>query len=390
MRIVIALDSFKGSLSAAAACQAAARGVREVLPEAELDLCPMADGGEGTARTLLDALGGEWVTERVMGPLPEMEVAAGFALLAAGTAVVEMAAASGLALLPAAELDPFRTTTYGTGQLLAAAAQRGAGGIQLAVGGSATVDGGVGAAQALGYRFLDGAGEELGPEGGGLGGGEVERIERIVAPEALDLPPVEVLCDVDNPLTGERGAARVFAPQKGADPAGVRRLEAALAHLAEVVARDLGRDIAHLPGGGAAGGLAAGAAAFFGARLLSGVEAVMAACRLADRLAGAAWVITGEGRLDEQSLGGKVVSGVAGQARAAGARVAVLAGGVELAPERARRAGIAAAYATRPRGMPLEEALARGEELLTAAARRLARERLRPGSEGSGAGGGRP
>lgn len=419
MKIVVALDSFKGSLTAPAACRAVARGLRRALPEAEIDLCPMADGGEGTARALLDALGGEWRSERVEGPLLGMEVEAGWALLAAErgggagvpgdevpdggaeaartgrtaprqpgeaarpggaevettaagrTAVVEMAAASGLTLLTPAQRDPLATTTYGTGQLLAAAARAGAGRIQLAVGGSATVDGGVGAARALGYRFLDAAGEEIGP-----GGGEAVRVARILPPPALALPPVEVLCDVDNPLLGERGAARVFGPQKGAGPRAVERLEAALARLAAVIARDLGRDVGALPGGGAAGGLAAGAVAFCGARLVSGVDAVMAAHRLAEHLAGAAWVITGEGRLDEQSLGGKVVSGVARLARAAGARVAVLAGSVELAPEHARQAGIEAACAARPPGMPLEEALERAEDLLAAAAHRLARERL--------------
>ncbi|MGB6641830.1 MAG: glycerate kinase, partial [Thermoanaerobaculia bacterium] len=234
-----------------------------------------------------------------------------------------------------------------------------------------TVDGGVGAAMALGWAFLDREGRSI-----GHGGGELERIESIVPPTQVDLPPVEVLCDVDNPLCGERGAAVVYGPQKGATPEMVERLEVGLSHLADVVERDLGRQIRDLPGAGAAGGLAAGAVVFMNATLVSGIEAVIEACRLDEDLVSADWVVTGEGRLDGQSLYGKVVSGISDLARKCGTEVAVLAGSVELPPENVSVSGINAIEAARPEGMPLETALAEAEPLLVAAARRFARDHL--------------
>jgi glycerate kinase len=355
------------------ACAAVARGILGVRPDVEIIERPMADGGEGTARTLIAAVGGEWVEERVMGPLPAMMIDAGYAWLpAAGPgALVEMAQASGLALLTDDQLDPLQTTTYGTGELLRAAVERGAERLWLAVGGSATVDGGVGAAMALGWVFRDRAGRGI-----GYGGGELARIESIVPPTQIDLPPVEVLCDVDNPLCGERGAAAVFGPQKGATPETVERLDRGLAHLADVVERDLGQEIRDLPGAGAAGGLAAGGVAFINATLVSGIEAVIKASHLEENLATADWVVTGEGRLDEQSLAGKVVSGISKLAGQSGTKVAVLAGSVELSPEQISSSGITAIEAARPEGMPLETALADSEPLLIAAARRFARDLL--------------
>ncbi|TNF77341.1 MAG: glycerate kinase [Acidobacteria bacterium] len=373
MKIVIAMDSFKGTLTAPAACTAVARGILSERADVELVERPMADGGEGTAQTLIAATGGEWAIERVMGPLPEMQVDAGYAWLPGSEpgALIEMAQASGLILLAEDRLDPLRTTTYGTGQLLQAACDRGAERLWLAVGGSATVDGGVGAAMALGWSFRDRAGNSI-----GHGGAELERIQSIVPPTDIDLPPVEVLCDVDNPLCGKRGAAAVYGPQKGATPQMVERLDAGLAHLADVVRRDLGREIEDLPGAGAAGGLAAGGVAFMDATLVSGIEAVMKATSLAEHLATADWVVTGEGRFDEQSLYGKVVSGISNLAQASGTRVAVLAGSVELSSERATRSGISAVEASRTEGMSLEEALERSEPLLVEAARRFARDHL--------------
>lgn len=373
MKIVIAMDSFKGTLTAPEACAAVARGISSEYPDAELVERPMADGGEGTAQTLIAATGGEWLEQRVMGPLPDMEVDAGYAWLS-GTkacALIEMAQASGLVLLERDQLDPLRTTTYGTGQLLQAACERGAERLYLAVGGSATVDGGVGAAMALGWSFRDRAGESV-----GHGGGELERIHSIVPPADFNLPPVEVLCDVDNPLCGDRGAAAVYGPQKGASTEMIERLDAGLAHLADVVHRDLGREIRDLPGAGAAGGLAGGGVAFLNATLVSGIEAVIEASGLEEHLADADWVVTGEGRFDEQSLYGKVVSGISGLARSSGARVAVLAGSVELASARAAQSGISAVEAARTQGMSLETALERSEPLLVDAARRFARGHL--------------
>ncbi len=419
MKIVVALDSFKGSLTAVQACAVVAEVLRALVPGAEVVIKPMADGGEGTAEVLMAAAGGQWVSRTVMGPLPEMRVEAGFvwlpeaedrgrttedrrqgpsraarvapALSQAG-ALVEMATASGLPLLRPEQRNPLQTTTYGTGELIKAAIDHGARHILLAIGGSATVDGGVGAAMALGWRFLTKDGKEI-----GFGGGQLARTATIVPPvrsvpvraseetpygvttnSAVDLSAVsvEVLCDVDNPLTGEHGAARVYGPQKGATPAMVEQLDAGLAHLAEVVRAQLGRDIARLPGAGAAGGLAAGAVAFLDARLVSGIEAVMSQTRLREAVADADWVLTGEGAFDEQSLRGKVVSGVTRVAREAGARVGVLAGQVRLALEVYRRAGIEAAVACMTPGMELDYAMTHGPTLLDAAARRFVREHI--------------
>lgn len=280
-----------------------------------------------------------------------------------------MASASGLTLLTPNQRNPLKTTTYGTGQLIRAAVDRGARRILLAIGGSATIDGGVGAAMALGWKFLDGDGREI-----GLGGGELGRIARIVPPrQGLDAT-VEVLCDVDNPLCGQRGAARVYGPQKGATPEMVETLDAALGHLAGVIRDQLGRDIAAVPGAGAAGGMAAGAMAFVNARLVCGIDAVMAQTRLAEAVTGADWVLTGEGSFDEQSLYGKVVSGVLRVAKAAGANVGVLAGQVRLTPGEYRRAGIDAALACMEDGMDLNDAIAHGRELLDRATGRFARD----------------
>ena len=406
MKIVVALDSFKGSLTAVQACDIVAEAIRSAVPGIEVVTKPMADGGEGTASVLRAAAGGQWLGKKVMGPLPEMEVDAGFVWLPgpengarmadfglrmadskrpappirhpkseirniSGAALVEMATASGLPLLTPEQRNPLKTTTYGTGQLIKAAIDYGVGHILLAIGGSATVDGGIGAAMALGWKFLTKDRQEV-----GFGGGQLARIDKIVPPPHPWNAEVEVLCDVDNPLCGEHGAARVYGPQKGATPEMVELLDAGLAHLARLVQDQLGRDIAGLRGAGAAGGLAAGAVAFLNARLVPGIDAVMSQTRLADAVAGADWVVTGEGSFDEQSLRGKVVSGVLRVARAGGAKVAVCAGQVRLEPGKYRRAGIATAVACMEPGMELDYAIAHSAELLDGAARRFACEVL--------------
>jgi len=366
MRTVIALDSFKGSLAAEAACRAVEEGLRAARPDIEVIRMPMADGGEGTAAALLAARqGGEWVSARVQGPLPDRAVDAGFAWFPAeGTALVEMAAASGLPLLAERERDPLQTNTHGTGELIRAAVERGARRILLTIGGSATVDGGTGAAAALGWRFLDADGKELTP-----GGGALDKIARIVPPARNDLPPMTVLCDVTNPLCGPRGAAAVFGPQKGATPEMVAQLDAGLRNLAARIGADLGRDVLELSGGGAAGGLGAGAVAFFNAELAPGIDTVIEAAGLREALHGADWCITGEGSFDQQSLDGKVVSGVASAARAAGVPVVVFAGRVDI--DRAMYAGhgIREALALQAPGMLREESMRRTAELLRATAR---------------------
>jgi len=328
MKVVIASDSFKGTLTAEKACEIIADAIRECVPDICLVKKPMADGGEGTAGAMIRACNGRWIERKVTGPLPEMKVDAGFAWFEDKTALIEMASASGLELLSPEQMNPLRTTTYGTGELIVAAMEYGAHKILLAVGGSATVDGGLGAASALGWRFLDKKGESI-----PLGGAGLEKLVTVIEPEDLKLVPVEVLCDCDNPLCGELGAARVYAPQKGATVEMVERLENALAHLADVVKAQLQRDICHVPGAGAAGGLAAGAMAFMNATLVSGIETVIARSGLCAELESADWIITGEGCFDFQSLSGKVVSGILKAAAQTKTRVAVLAGRVKVTPE---------------------------------------------------------
>ena len=385
MKIVVALDKFKGSLTAPAACEIVRRTLCEIQPRAQIIVKPMADGGDGTADALHAALGGEWISQTVTGPLPGTTTTARYLWLAKERqAFIEMAQASGLVLVPLAERNPLWTTTLGTGELLADAIRRGAGRIWLAIGGSATTDGGIGAAAAVGWQFLDAAGQPVQPVGG-----ELERIVRILPPKVgrdrrdclvtdpngrpggPSLPQMDVLCDVDNPLCGERGAAHVFGPQKGATPAMVDRLDAGLRHLAGVVKAQLGKEILDVPGAGAAGGLGGGAIAFLNARLVPGIETVMTASQLAADMAEADWVITGEGQFDEQSLHGKVVAGVTALARQHGAKVAVLAGRVKLSEPEWRLAGIASARAIAPATLDTPRAIQQAPELLAAAVRQL-------------------
>lgn len=373
MRIVITMDSFKGSLTAEQACQAAAAGVLSVIPTAQVITRPMADGGEGTAAAMIAAKVGRWIPTEVMGPLPQIKAKAGYAWFDSdATALVEMASASGLTLLDEHQRNPLKTTTYGTGEIVKAAAALNPKRILLAVGGSATVDGGVGAAAALGWRFLDKNNHSI-----ALGGGNLARIDKIVRPPELDLPLVEVLCDVQNLLCGPHGAVRVYGPQKGATPKMVELLEQGLAHLCKLVKTQIGKDI-DIPGAGAAGGLAAGAAAFMNANLVSGVDTIIQCTDVARQIADSHLVITGEGRFDAQSLHGKVVCGVAKIAAAAHVPVAVLAGSVNLVKDQYAELGIFDAIAAQKADMSLDRAMAHAGELLTAAAADLARRHLLP------------
>lgn len=330
MRIVLAPDSFKGSLTAKEVCQAMAEGIHRFSDDIEIVQVPMADGGEGTVQSLVDATGGEFVHETVMGPLGE-QVEARFGIMGDGdTAVIEMAAASGLPLVPEDDRDPSKTTTYGTGELIAAALERGCGTIIVGIGGSATTDAGCGMAQALGARLLDEAGDPL-PEG--CSGGDLKTLERI---DLSDVDPrvekatFRVACDVDNPLYGENGAAFVYSPQKGADPEMVRELDAGLRNFARVVGRDLDMNVADEPGAGAAGGLGAGLIAFCGATLELGVDIVLDAVNLDERTEGADLLITGEGAIDFQTAFGKAPSGAVRIARKHGVPNMVIAGAVDL------------------------------------------------------------
>ncbi len=349
MKIVLALDSFKGTLTAREVCDAVAEGIRSVRPDIEMVSLPMADGGEGTAEAMMTALGGEWIPMTVTGPLPSMKVKAGYAWLDhEKTAVVEMAVASGLPLLKPEERNPMIATTYGTGELIKAAIEKGAQKILLTVGGSATVDGGVGAAKALGWKFFP----DLG---------------RIEPPENFEMPEVDVLCDVTNPLCGPNGAAHVYGPQKGATPEMVELLDSRLRKLSEEIFQCLKKNIRDVPGAGAAGGLSAGAMAFMNGKLVRGIDTVMAVTGLADALKGADWVLTGEGKFDSQSVQGKVVDGVARLAKQAGAKTAVFAGTVRLTEPEWRAAGIDAVYALNPLGMSLDEAISKSREHLVKA-----------------------
>ncbi|MGY2752878.1 glycerate 2-kinase [Thermostichus sp. OS-CIW-18] len=320
-RVLICPDSFKGSLTAKAAAESISRGIRQVLPKAKVELLPLADGGEGTLETLLPALGGEkrglWVT----GPLGD-PVWAEYGV-AGERALLEVAQVAGLTLVPPEQRDPTRTTTYGLGELLRAVCRDPIAEIWIALGGSATVDAGAGMAQALGYRLLDGAGDPI-----GWGGGELARLARIEPPKQRIWQGKRIrgLCDVQNPLTGPLGAAAVFAPQKGATPQQVRQLEQALQQWARVVERDLGRAVEGIPGAGAAGGLGAGLVAFLGATLESGIQLLAQHLALPERLRRCDLVVTGEGRLDEQSSMGKVVGAVLEQAMVAQKPLLILCG----------------------------------------------------------------
>jgi len=379
MKVVVATDSFKGTLKAHEVCEIIADAICESESDVRIVTKPMADGGEGTARAMIKAANGQWIPQTVMGPLEQMQVEAGFAWFEDGTALIEMAVASGVELLSADQLNPLNTTTYGTGQLIKLAIKYGALRILLAVGGSATVDGGIGAATALGWKFLDDKGNPIPPSGG-----ELENIASIVEPQPSlllcrndgQLAAVEVLCDVDNPLCGEHGAARIYGPQKGATPHMVKQLENGLSHLAHLVREQLGRDIEHIPGAGAAGGLAAGAVAFMSDSIVSGIETVMIRSNLRAELKSADWVITGEGSFDRQSLYGKVVSGILKIAQQTNTRVAVLAGQVNIPEAEYRKIGITTAIPTKPDDMPLDEALRKSRPLLKSAAKRFARQYL--------------
>ena len=314
MRIVIAPDSFKESLSALDAALAIREGFRAVYPDADYVLLPVADGGEGTVDALVAATGGRRVARRVVGPLGD-EVEAFYGVTGdGGVAVIEMAAASGLELVPPPLRNPLVTTTFGVGELIRAALDDGARRFVIGIGGSATNDGGAGMVQALGVRLIDAGGGEL-PRGGGALAG-LEDIDVSGLDPRLTECSIEVACDVDNPLVGPNGASAVFGPQKGATPELVRILDASLAHYAAVVERTLGKPVADMPGAGAAGGLGAGLYAFLGARLRPGTEIVMAAVDMDLVVRDADLVITGEGRLDSQTIHGKTPIGVAAVASA--------------------------------------------------------------------------
>lgn len=340
MRVLAAPDKFRGTLTAAQAASAIAAGWRRERPSDEVDEVPMADGGEGTLDALVAALGGEIRSVGVSGPLGDpVDASFGMIVTPSGpTAVIELARASGLALVGEARRNPLRASSRGTGELVLAAAREGAGEILVCLGGSASTDGGAGIAAALGVRLLDRAGRPV-PDGG-RGLLELDRVDATGLEQVVRRIRFVVACDVDDPLTGPRGAAPVYGPQKGASPDDVLLLERALAHYAAVIHRDLGIDLRALPGGGAAGGAGAGLVAFLGARLRPGVAVVMDALDVRRRVASADVLVTGEGRLDASSLRGKVISGLLVEAQRAGIPMAVLCGRSEIEMPAARVASL--------------------------------------------------
>ncbi|MEE4635986.1 glycerate kinase [Pseudomonas alliivorans] len=371
MKIVIAPDSFKDSLSAQAVANAIASGLAEVWPDAELIKCPMADGGEGTIEALLDACQGQWMSAQVSGPLGDRLEAHWGWLAQSRTAIIEMAMASGLQLLTLTQRDACLTSTAGTGQLISAALDAGAQRVILAIGGSATNDGGSGMISALGARFLDRDDRPL--PGGGLALADLARIDLSGLDPRLAGVRVEIAADVDNPLCGPNGASHIFGPQKGASPDQVLALDAALAHFADHSARTLGHDLRDSPGSGAAGGMGFAAKAYLNASFRAGVEVVADLTGLEQALRGADLVITGEGRFDAQTLRGKTPLGVARVAKRQRVPVIVLAGTLGEGYEQLYQHGISAAFALTSGPMDLEKACREAPRLLHERARDVAR-----------------
>lgn len=370
MKIVIAPDSYKESLSALEVARAIEAGFRAVFPTADYCCVPLADGGEGTVDAMVAATTGRRIDARVTGPLGA-PVSAFYGLTGDGTtAVIEMAAASGLALIPTAERDPLRATSRGTGELIIAALDAGARRFILGIGGSATNDGGAGMLQALGVSLLDHDGAEL--AGGGDALGELARIDLTGLDPRIAECTLDIACDVDNPLIGPRGASAVFGPQKGATPDMVRELDAKLAHYAEVVARDTGVAVADVPGTGAAGGMGAAMLAFLNGRLRPGIDIVMEALGLDHEVADADLVITGEGRIDSQTIHGKTPIGVARVAKKHNKPVIGIAGclGADAAVVHAH--GIDAVFSVLNRPCTVEEALRDATANVEMAARNIA------------------
>ena len=356
-KYVLIPDSFKGTLSSEDICRIASEEILRLEPEAEICAIPVADGGEGTVDAFLAAVGGTRAEVPCTGPCGQ-EVMGFYGLLPDGTAVVEMAAAAGLPLAGACR-DPEKTTTYGVGQLMAHALSRGAKRLVLGLGGSATNDGGCGAAAALGAEFLDEEGRAFVPTGGTLT--QIAHIRTEGLRETLAGAEVTVMCDIDNPLCGPTGAAAVFGPQKGADAAMVARMDAGLRHLAETLEKDVGMAVLALAGGGSAGGFGAGAAAFFGGQLRMGIDVVLDLTDFDRKCRGASLVITGEGHLDSQSLRGKTVVGVARRARALGVPAA-LVGGCETALDAVYAEGVSGVFPIHPALCTWPQAAARTEE----------------------------
>ena len=369
MKILSCPDSFKESLSATEVCDCVERGLKKANSKLKIEKIPLADGGEGTVKALVLATHGRSLKCRVRDPLGRI-IWARYGILGDGkTAIIEMAAASGLVLVPMEKRNPLVTTTYGTGEMIAKALNRGCRKIIIGIGGSATVDGGAGMAQALGVRLLDGRGKEI-----GFGGAEIERVEKInlkFIDKRIAKTDFIIASDVRNPLLGPRGAARVYGPQKGATPEMVERLERGLSNLARVIRKELSISVENLPGSGAAGGLGAGLYAFLGAKMESGAELVMRITKLEHRIKKADLVITGEGRLDRQTLYGKTVMGVIKMARKYRIPVICIAGAIMPEAKDLYKLGVKGLFSITTMPMSLQEAMGKSRNLLTNASENL-------------------
>lgn len=370
MKVLIASDSFKGSLSSLEVATAVSAGIYRVLPQAKILSVPMADGGEGTVEALVTATNGKLVNVTVTGPLGT-PVNAKFGILPDGTAALEMASASGLTLVPADQRDPRITTTFGTGELIKAALDYGATNIVMGIGGSATNDCGAGMAQALGVRLLDKGRKEL-----GFGGGQLDQLDYI---DMSGLDPrlknvtIQVACDVTNPLCGPTGASAIYGPQKGATPQIVTELDNKLGYFSGKLKEQLQQDVADIPGAGAAGGLGAGLIAFTGAELKSGVEIVLDTINIDSLMQQVDLVITGEGQIDHQSAYGKVPMGVAARAAKYNLPVIAIAGSIGSGTEKLYGLGISSIVTIANGPISLDEAMANAAALTTDAAERTFR-----------------
>ena len=371
MKIVVAPDSFKGSVTALEAANAIEKGIRRVFPDAIIEKIPMADGGEGSVQSLVDAVGGHIRTQRVLAPLGN-KVNAQFGILSDGeTAVIEMASASGLTLVPPDKRNPMKTTTYGTGQLIRAALEAGCRRLIIGIGGSATNDGGAGMAEALGVQFLNANGEPIERGGGGLG--KLASIDITGLNPAISETETVVACDVNNPLTGPEGASHVYSPQKGATPEMIKTLDSHLTHFDTVLERTFGQSFNDVPGAGAAGGLGAGLMAFLNAELKLGVDIMMDTVKLKERIKGVSLVFTGEGQLDFQTAFGKTPIGVAKVAKAEKIPVIAIAGGIGEGADAVYDAGIDAMLGIVQAPMSLEDAVADAPQLIADTAEQAAR-----------------
>ena len=370
LKIVIAPDAFKESLTSLEVANAIEKGFKRVFPDAFYVKVPVADGGEGTVQAMVDACQGDVINLPVSGPLGD-EVEAFYGLLFDGqTAVIEMAAASGLQLVPIEKRNPLLTSSFGTGELILDALNKGAKRIILGLGGSATNDGGVGMMTALGARFLTENGQAI--RDGGQGLSEIAHIDIEKLDARIESTQFEVACDVDNPLCGSKGASVVFGPQKGATAEMIKHLDNNLLHYASQLKTSFGKDVRDMKGAGAAGGTGAAMLAFLSARLRPGIEIIMETVGLAEKVAGASLVITGEGRIDSQTVHGKTPIGVAKVAKAAGCRVIGIAGSLSDDHEIVYEHGFDAVFSIVPGPMDLQEALRTGAENLTAFSTNLA------------------